>query len=296
MRSLCAGTLILCACTKAAPDAAGPVAPLVASADDDIVATVDGRPIYAAAVAVQARARGVDARRALSDLVDAEVLAGAAARRGLDRDLSARLAARGAMVRRLLHDTFEHDVTPADVPADLVRKAYLRNQPYLNHDEYIDVWHILVAVPKPKQATVAEQKAARALATELATRARGQSLAEFKQLAAETRRAGHEVSDAQEVVTERDGWTQKSFSHAAFDQLRKERDTCVAETSYGAHAVYMVRFIPAVHTPLANVEAELRRGLFVTDVQKRAFTHFADEAMARHRVAMHPERLPKDGL
>jgi len=61
-------------------------APLVAQSTDDVVATVDGRPIYAGAVAAEARARGVDRKTALADLVDAEVLAGEAARRGLDRD------------------------------------------------------------------------------------------------------------------------------------------------------------------------------------------------------------------
>src|SRR5262249_32983841 len=55
---------------------------------DEVVATVDGRAIYASAVRTQAAARGVDVRRALDDLVTAEVLAGEAVRRGLagDRD------------------------------------------------------------------------------------------------------------------------------------------------------------------------------------------------------------------
>jgi hypothetical protein len=286
---LCVCIISWCGCTKTARDASGAVAPLVAESDDDVVATVDGRPIYAGAVAAQARARGVDPRQALSDLVDAEALAGAAARRGLDGDLDARLAATAAMVRRYLHDSFEHDVTPADVSAELVRKAYLRNQPYLNHDVYIDLWHILVAVPK--NASPDDRQKARALARQIADQARGKTLADFKQLALATRQAGHDVTDAQEVVTERDGWTERSFSHAAFDQLHKEGDSGVAETTFGAHALYLVGFKPAVHKPLSEVEDELRRGLFYADVQKKAFTHFVDEAMARHRVELHPERL-----
>ncbi len=282
-------------CASPTPDDHGVSAPMVAESSDSVVATVDGRPIFAGAVAVQARARGVDARTALADLVDAEVLAGAAHARGLDRSLEANLAARGAMVRRFLQETFEREVTPADVPMELVRKAYARNQPYLNHDQYIDVWHILILVP-PKGATAEQHAAARGLAAELAEKARGKTLAEFKALAEELRAAGRsDVDEATEVVTERDGWTQKSFSHAAFDQLRKAGDTGVAETTFGAHALFLVRFLPAVHTPFEKVEPELRRGMFAADTQKRRFDQLVDEAMLRYRIELHRDRLPKDG-
>ena len=289
-------TVAAAGCTSPAAEDGGVAAPMVAAPTpgDEVVATVDGRPITAAAVALQARARGVDARTALADLVDAEVLAGAAHARGLDRTLGPTLAARGAMVRRFLQASFEVEVTPADVPMAMVKKAYLRNQPYLNHDEYVDVWHILV-LAQQKSSTEAQRAAARALAAELAKQAKGKTFPEFNALADQLRASGHqEVDEAKEVVTERDGWTQKSFSYAAFEQLRKAGDVGTAETTFGAHALYLVRYLPPQHTPIEKAEADLRKGLFISDVQKRAFAHFVDEAMTRHRVELHAERLPKD--
>ncbi len=259
---------------------------------DAVVATVDGRPIYAAAVAEQARARGVDAKTALSDLIDAEAMAGEAHRRGLDRALDVRLATKGALARRYLQTTFEHDVTPADVPADRVRRAYIRNQAQLNHDVYIDVVHILVPVgEKPTEAHKAEAKA---LAEQLASEGKKLTQPEFMQLGDTTFWNGQPLPKAEELLTEKDGWTQKSFSYGAFEKLHKRGDTCVVETTFGWHALYMLGFKPAVHTPLAAVEDQLRRGLFESEVQKLAFGHFMDEAMARHHVELHPERLPKD--
>lgn len=275
--ALCAAA---CSHPRAPRDA--PVAALAPRADDVVVATVDGRPIYAGAVAAQARARGVDARTALGDLVDAEALAGEAARRGLDRDLDVRLAAKGALVRRLLAQTFERDVTPADVPAPLVRQAYDRNRNLFDHDLYVDVWHILV--PVNKGATPAERAQARARAEEIARRARGcGSLAAFQALAGDLR--------IEEVVTARDGWTEPAFSHAAFAQLHRPGDTTgVVETSYGYHVEYLVRFIPPEHRRLGEVEPALRARIF-PEVQKKAFAQFVAEAMARHHVVVHPERL-----
>jgi hypothetical protein len=268
-------------------------APMIPVSSDEIVATVDGRPIFAGAVAQQARARGVDARTALADLIDAEVLAGAAHARGLDRSLEAQLAARGALARRFLQEGFEKEVTPANVPMELVRKFFMRNQPYLNHDEYVDVWHILVLTHK--DFTDEQRAAARAYASELAKRGKGKTVDEFKALATEAHAAGRtDVDDAHEVVTERDGWTQKSFSHGAFDQLKKPGDTCVVETSFGAHALYLVRYLPPVHTPLEKAEPELRRGVFASEFQKREFARVMDELMTRHKIELHQDRIPKD--
>jgi hypothetical protein len=283
---------LVAGCSRGAtqPNAVAPLAAQSPESGDEIIATVDGRAIFASDVARQARARHVDGKTALADLVAAEALAGEAARRGLDRDLDVRLEAKGAMVRRLLQTTFEKEVTVADVPAELVRKAYLRNQPYLNHDVYVDVWHILV--PVGKNPTPELKAEARALADELAGRAQKvHSLAEFKQLAT-TQWHGATLPN-EEVITERDGWTEKPFSHAAFDQLRKPGDvTGVVETNYGYHVEYLIGWKPAEHVPLEVAAPSLRQGLFPS-VQKKKFDELMAEAMAQHHVEEHPERLPR---
>jgi hypothetical protein len=263
----------------------GGAAPLVAESTDDVVATVDGRPIYASAVAAQARARGVDRKTALSDLVDAEVLAGEAARRGLDQDLHVRDERKGALVRRYLKLGFEEQVTAADVPDPLVHREYQRRLAYLNHDVYADVWHILVRVPKGASA---EDKAkARAQAHALALRAKGMTLDEFQKL-------GHDEGlTTEEVVTARNGWVERPFSEAAFAQLKKPGDTSTSdvETSYGYHVLYLVKWIPATHTSLSEAAPKIREGVF-PEFQKHAFGKLVDEAMGRYHIELHPEHLP----
>jgi len=264
----------------------GAVAPLVAQSSDVVVATVDGRPIYAGAVAEQARARGVDRKTALADLVDAEVLAGEAARRGLDQDLHVRDETKGALVRRYLKLGFEQQTTAADVPEPLVRREYRQRLPYLNHDTYADVWHFLV--PVPKGASADDKAKARARARALAARAKGLSLAEFQKL-------GHDEGlTTEEVVTARNGWVERPFSEAAFEQLKKPGDTTTSdvETSYGFHVLYLVKWIPAVHTTEAEAAAKIREGVF-PEYEKHAFEKFVDEAMGRHHVELHAEHLPK---
>jgi len=263
-----------------------PAASLVPDARDEVVATVDGRPIYAAAVAEQARARGVDRKTALSDLVDAEVLAGEAARRGLEQDLDVRDETKGALVRRYLKLGFEPTVHPEDVPELAVKREYQRNLAYLNHNTYADVWHILV--PVAKNATPEEKQAARARARELAKRARGMTVDQFQAL------GKAEGLRTEEIVTARDGWVERPFSEAAFVQLKNPGDVSTAdvETSYGFHVLYLVRWIPAEHLSLAQATPKLRQSLF-PELERRMFARFVDEAMARYKIELHPEHLPK---
>jgi peptidyl-prolyl cis-trans isomerase D len=181
---------------------------------------------------------------------------------------------------------FEEQVTAADVPDPLVRREYQRRLAYLNHETYADVWHILVSVPKGASAD--DKAKARARARQLATRAKGMSLAEFQKL-------GHDEGlITEEVVTARNGWVERPFSEAAFAQLGKPGDTSTSdvETSYGYHVLYLVKWVPAVHTSLSEAAPKIREGVF-PEFQKHAFEKFVDDAMGRYHVELHPEHLPK---
>jgi peptidyl-prolyl cis-trans isomerase C len=293
MRSLAWAALVVAACQRG-PTAAGPswVVPLSApaGADDAVVATVDGRPIRASEVALQARAAAQDPRTALASLVDAEVLAGEAARRGLADDRDVREAIRATAVQRLLADSFEKEVTPEKIPAPAVAHVYEQNRRRLNHEQMIDVWHILV--PVDKSFTPGERQAARAAAEELARRARGVGSAEaFKALVSTVK--APRPAKAESVVTERDGWTVKEFSYPAFEHLKKAGDTSpVIETSYGFHVLYLNGYHPPEHVSLEAADRKLREGMF-PEFQRREFIHFADRAAGSHEVTEHPERLPK---
>jgi hypothetical protein len=280
--------ILVAAGCNARPPANAPSAPMVAaSSGDEVVATVEGRPIYAADVRRQAIAGHLDRKAALDELIDAELVAGEAARRGLDRDLSVHLAAKGALVRRLLATGFEREVTPSTVPAALVRRAYDREKA-LNHDLVLDVSHMLLPI-KPS-APAPERDAARARMEKLALRVKTIGSEEgFEKLGRD------EGLLVERFVTPRTGFTESSFSIPVFDQLKKPGDTStVLSTSFGFHVAYLNRVIPPQHIPLKEVEPKIRSDIF-PEYQRRAFSSLVDEAMARHRLELHAERLEKVG-
>ncbi|HZS39351.1 MAG TPA: peptidylprolyl isomerase [Polyangia bacterium] len=297
MRLVVAAALALSAgCRHQGGSPAGRFAvPLTADApqgtDDAVVATVDGRPIRASDVAVQARAAGSDAKTALAALVDAEVLAGEAARRGLDRDPDAVEAARGAAVRRLLAVTFEKEVTTEKIPERELRNVYNRNINEFDHSLWVDVWQI--RVPCTRTAPADEKARARATAEELARRARGIADADaFQALAKQIPAPDKKTYEVDRLMTARDGWTVKEFSYAAFDQLKKPGDTTgVVETEFGYHVIYLNKFVPPVHLKLEEVAPKLRLGVF-PDFQRREFAKFVDAQMALHHTVVHYDRIP----
>jgi peptidyl-prolyl cis-trans isomerase C len=271
----------------------GPRATLVASVDpkDTVVATVEGRAIYASQVATQARAANQSVKEALDAVITAEVLASEAARRGLDADREVIDAGKQAAVYRLLALEFEPSVRAADIPERDVRHAYDRNRSVLDHDEYVHVWHILVQV---KDTDSDEKKAkAKTLADEIYARAKQATDVEaFKAIAkAVELPPGFDKILVEELVTPRDGVTVPEFSHGAHDQLKKPGDiTTPIKTKFGWHVIYLVKRIPPEHTSLAEVEPKLREGL-LTEFQRRSFPTFIEEAMRRHTIELHADRL-----
>ncbi len=293
MKRLAIAALVLAACHARSGSGDRFAVPLTADAPptDEVVATVDGRPIRASEIALQAQARGVDAKTALDDLIDAEVLAGEAARRGIDRDRDALDAARAAAVRRMLATGFERDATADKIPERDLRRVYNLNRNLLDHSEYVDVWHILV--PVKKDATPGERAACRAVAEELARKARGVASPDaFKALATQVTPPPGVDLRTEQIVTARDGWVLKSFSYAAFDQLKNPGDTSsVVETDYGYHVIYLNKRIPPAHVPLEVAAPKLRAGL-LPEFQRHEFAKLVDELAARHHTVVHYDRIP----
>jgi hypothetical protein len=290
--------LAIASCSKP-PPASGPRWQVPLTSDsapgDEVVATVDGRPIHASQVAEQARAASSSVKEALAALVTAEVLAGEAARRGYDRDRDALLAARQAGVRRYLRVSFEKDVVPGDIPENVVRRFYNAKRNMYDHSEYVDVWHILT--PVDEKAPPELRARARATADEIARRAKSvKDEAGFQAIAAAVPAPeGGKPLKVERIVTARDGWVLTAFSYAAFDQLAKPGDVSrVVETSYGYHVIYLIKRIPPLHKSVGDATPEIRAALF-PDFQRGEFQRFADDAKKLHAVTVYPERLTGDG-
>jgi hypothetical protein len=147
------------------------------TADDTVVATVDGRPVWGSCVATQARAMtGTDEQRrraARDQCIAFELLARSAETRGLATAPEVVEAARTAEVNRLVETDFEHRYrTPADLAPqiDLVLKA----NPWLPHVLELRGSSFARFVV-PKGAPPALEDRAHALADRLAAELAGQT-------------------------------------------------------------------------------------------------------------------------
>jgi hypothetical protein len=116
-----------------------------AGADDPIVATVGGRPVYGSCVAAQvARDPRLDRRAALGECVDFELLAQAAEARGAGAATEVAEVTHRALVSRLVELDFERRVSkpedlPAQIEAGLARNRANMARPELRLSQYVRI-------------------------------------------------------------------------------------------------------------------------------------------------------------
>ena len=145
--------------TAAPPITATPAAP-----DDVVVARVDGRPVYGSCVAAQAAQHGGHRRAALDDCVGLELLAGAAAGRGLDRDPDVVDAYRHALVNRFVDREFAARIrTAADLPASLVEPTLEKEGFKMHRPEFRYGVYVRATLPAGTPDGSPKEQAARAL-------------------------------------------------------------------------------------------------------------------------------------
>lgn len=276
-------------CTDhAAPTADTDRSALVAEdpARDEIVATIDDRPIHAADVAAQAKASGVGAKQALDELIDAEVLAAVAFDRGLFFDSDVVVARKAAEARRLLETDFEVNVTIDKVPEAEQRKAYEKNKLLYDHPDAVEAWHIVASGPSAKPEL--HQKAKEMILTIEAAAKAADSDQAFAKLA-DTPSPAVPLK-AEQLTFPKRGIVEDSFADAAF-KLGSPGDTSpVTETSYGFHLIRLVRKLPERHVPLDAVRPELRTLVFPS-WRKSELDRFVRGLAAQASVQVFPERL-----
>jgi hypothetical protein len=139
--------LVVISCHRA-PPATSPARADVAwarpaQAGEVAVADVNGVPIWSGDVAKHARATHLDAREAVADLIDQEILAQEARRRGLADDSDVREARNQALVRRFVSEDFgPRTATPDTIPPEAARPAYDARHDYFFHDRLLKVWNV----------------------------------------------------------------------------------------------------------------------------------------------------------
>jgi peptidyl-prolyl cis-trans isomerase C len=262
-------------------------------AGDVVVAEVDGVPIGAEAVRVEARAGGGDARQALLRLIEAEVLAGAALARGLGDDFEVKEAARAAAVRRLLHDGLEREAAPERIPDADYRALYDEHREAFDHDALVEVWHLVALFPQ-KEPTAAQREATRAALLPLAEAARAAPTDEaFAALAPKAASGPLQATlKAERFAVPRHGAVEEPFAAAAFALERPGATSGLVETRYGFHIIRLVRRVPARHVGLADARTELQDAALLR-FRRRALDGWLRELTERTHLEVHAERLAR---
>jgi hypothetical protein len=277
------------ACNRPTPAASKDRSALVATphAGDEVVATVGEVPIYASDVRVQAQAQGVDAQQALSVLVDAEVLAQAALARGLLSDPDVREAARQAEVRRLLHGVFEAKDTPDQIPDSEYEKLYAAEPLRFNHDDAVEVWHLLDRVPEaaPPEAWNAARARMSALRDAAIAAPTDEAFAALAKTVDPPLRAEH-------FTFPRHGSMVEPFAEAAFALAAPGNVSGLVQTVYGIHLIRLVKRVPAVHESLAQAKPELHDAALI-QFRQRDFDDWMRELADRGHVEVHADRLSR---
>jgi hypothetical protein len=272
MRAVVVIALIVCGCGSPHPieTTQGPPAPLVAppaGADDVVVATVNGKPVWGSCVTVQA-ARGATKQAALAQCVDFELLAQRAAANATDGEV--RLATRTAMVSALVAHAYEAGYTqPAQFGA-FWTAAYKKGEFRYRHENYraSSYVRIPVAAGAPPEVDAAAKAKAEQIAKAVApeTGLLGDSLLALAQAAAPGAKLDH-----QDVSAYRAGALDDGYAKALFALKDIGRATGAVRTKWGWDVIVWTDDVPAADPPEADVIAGL-----LPDVKVAYFGHWVE--------------------
>lgn len=224
-----------------------------------VVAVVDGVPITAERVARLAAETGEAPRDVVERLIDFELLAAEARRRGLTRGADLRATTRKAMVQRYLEEAFERPRSPAAIPDGRLRDAYERNKGQFVHPWLLKVDHILVR--RSPNGSAAERARERALATAIHHEAVTATTPEgFLALAKR-----FDGVDGQQVIAEELSTAVHERANLArefVDAALKLRDpgdiSPPVETRFGTHVIYLVDAKEPIDRGFEEVREEVR--------------------------------------
>jgi hypothetical protein len=289
LASLVVVALALGACSGASAPAMPKGAPASleatsAGAGDAIVARVDGHPVWGSCVAAQAARMHVDARTALAQCIDFELLARAADRRGLATDHEVVEATRDALVNRLVELGYEDTFTkPSDFGPfwdDVLIKH--RAQYHYKHVEYRASTYVRVPVA---QKPPAEDLAARAVAERIAAAVaneRGLFSPDFVELA--ERAAGDTKLDHSDVIAYQRGALEPPYGDALWAIPEIGRTSPVVRTNEGYDVVLWTDVVPATDPSPDELAAQA-----LPEVQRDYFSQWVGKLARAMGVHVEPE-------
>lgn len=235
-----------------------------------VVARVGERPIGAADVAARMSAEHLDAKTALDQLIDEELLVQEAARVGVTEKKAEERAAERVMVRAMLRD-FEKDLTPEAVPDEEVRADFESHREAFEVPERRASWHIVV-----KDSSEAGKRLAGTILDDV--RAAKDPRSVFRRYA-----EGGDAEPPIEVIAEdlpaitRRAGIEQPYKDALFAARSTGPLDALVETSYGWHVIVLTEIIPGERKTWRDVEDEIRVRLS----QKKRFEKLVEVVRAR---------------
>ena len=217
----------------------------------NVVARVGGRSIGAAEVETLMGSQEISAESALETLIDEELLAQEAARRGFTVQREGERTVERIMVRSMLHD-MEKENTPESVSEEELREDYARYEGKFRIPERRRSWHILV-----KGSGNEAQSQAASILRELHQAKDPRTI--FERYA-----DGDPKGTELEVLAEDlpaitiNAGLQKPYKDAIFAAKSEGPLKKLVETSYGWHAIVVTEILPAEQRSMAEVEDDAR--------------------------------------
>lgn len=295
-------------CESEAPPPAPPEAELLPTLEGDVIARVGERTITTAQLqaTLDRMPPGTSPQDALQSLIELEVIAQEATRRGLDQRWSVRRHKERAMVQRLLELVVEGAVDEETDFDALVRQVYdeiLLDIPGLK-PELRTIDHILVILPPdpPPEKLEEAQALAGQIHAKLAALGRSPTPQELDHLAFEAGWRGGRVKAEHDLTfpkrapdpvagqPPRFREVVEPFAEAAFALSKEAFLSPPTTTQFGVHVIVWRNTSPAWRAPLETlapqIEAELRR-------QKRAaeFEGQLQQLWAHSELAISEEAL-----
>lgn len=288
-------SLMGCNCSSSQP--ASPVVagmPLIPSKipEHQIIAKVNGVPVLKSDLIQQMKMANQNADEALRALIQEELLAQEAWRRGIFSQPSVQKEQQRALANLLIHEDFGSKFGLKDVPQEYINNAYQLNEVRYHHPEMVILAHIVVMANSTNTLDFHHQALALAKKTrKLALLARSQTEEEFKKLAdMVSKEAPTMTVKAESLMTPKRGLTVPEFADAAFAMHKTGQISPVVQTRYGYHVIYYKKRIPAIEIPLEQVADEIRERIF-HQVREQIFLKWMESMEKKYQVTAHLELL-----
>ncbi|OIP32506.1 MAG: hypothetical protein AUK47_20365 [Deltaproteobacteria bacterium CG2_30_63_29] len=270
---------------------------LLVEAPGEVLARVDGRPIRRSQLdALLTRSAGkLDAEHALAELMELEVMAGEAIKRGLDGSLTSEMAKERAMVQRLLEDRVE-ELPDNAISDSLVQEMYDTYAMEFFVPELVTASHLLFELPSAQQTPerVAEVMA---LAKELRAALKEPTEAELERLALLANIRGYIVRVEKNLTfplravpamvseTSRYPGVVEPFADAAFALSIEQPLSEPTLTTFGVHVILFKKRTQGRRPPFEVVESRIREDL-IARMRSKNLSRLIDKVHQNAKIAV----------